>query len=117
MATIIIQYTKPVEEVREAMPICPMYSKGECAADRIGAPYVGTHKGKGELVMNFEEYIKAQVAHPGLVAAMKQAALAKDGTYKYITDDQKAVLYAKELNSSGTFVVDGVEVFKFGITQ
>lgn len=108
---IKITFTKPVEEVREVLPICPMYSKGECAADVIGAPYVGTLKGKGDLVMNFEEYIKAQVAHPGLVAAMKQAAIA--GEYVYVTDDAKAKLYAEELQVSETFVVDGKPVFTF----
>lgn len=112
---IKITYTKPVEEVREAMPICPMYSKGQCAADVIGAPYVGTIKGKGDLVTNFEDYIKAQVAHPGLVAAMKQAAIA--GEYVYVTDDAKAKLYAEEIQVSETFVVDGVAVFAFEVTE
>ena len=110
---IKITFTKPVEEVREVLPICPMYSKGQCAADVIGAPYVGTLKGKGDLVMNFEEYIKAQVAHPGLVAAMKQAAIAEDGVYTYVTEDEKAKLYAEELQVSETFVVDGKPVFTF----
>lgn len=113
---IKITFTKPVEEVRNVLPICPMYSKGECAADVIGAPYVGTLKGKGDLVMNFEEYIKAQVAHPGLVAAMKQAAIAEDGVYTYVTEDEKAKLYAEELQISETFVVDGKAVFAFEVT-
>lgn len=114
---IKITFTKPVEEVREVLPICPMYSKGECAADVINEKngvYVGTLKGKGDLVMNFEEYIKAQVAHPGLVAAMKQAAIA--GEYTYVTEDEKAKLYAEELQISETFVVDGKAVFAFEVT-
>lgn len=116
MYNIKITFKAPVEESRQAMPICPMWGKGQCAADVIGAPYVGTLKGKGELVTSFEDYIKAQVAHPGLVAAMKQAALAEDGVYTYVTDDEKAKLYAEELQISETFVVDGAAVFTFEVT-
>lgn len=100
--TITIKFTAPVEPVQGTVSeICRMFRPQPCAADHPcmeGTYYDTNVYGKGELVTSFEQYIAQQVAHPGLVAALKKAM--RDGEYVIEDADEKTALYADELKSA-----------------
>lgn len=99
---ITIKFTAPVAPAVAAVsPICRMYQPQGCAADHPcmeGTYYDTNVDGRGDLVTSYEQYIAQQVAHPGLVAALKKAV--RDGEYVIEDADEKTALYADELKSA-----------------
>ncbi|MBP3678336.1 MAG: hypothetical protein J6I97_08340 [Agathobacter sp.] len=111
---ITIKYTAPVApNVAAVSPICRCFYPAACAADHPcmeGTYYDTNVEGWGEAT-KLEQFMAQQVAHPGLVAATKQA-IAK-GEYTIEEADEAVTLYIHEvapaLKDQGfTFVVDGV---------
>lgn len=100
MHVITITFAAPVAPVHGAIaPICRMFQPQGCAADHPnmeGTYYDTNVDGRGDLVTSFDQYIEQQVAHPGLVAALKQAV--RTGEYTIKEADEKAALYAAELS-------------------
>lgn len=100
--TITIQFTAPTEVVGAAVsPICRVFQPEGCAADHpcmAGTYYDTNVGGRGDLAVTYEQYINQQVAHPGLVAALKKAV--RDGEYVIEDADEKAALYAEELTTA-----------------
>lgn len=90
MATITITYTKPVDaSVVPAAQICATYVPSNAAADwttgGIPGSYYDTNvEGYGH-GMTPEEFFNSQVAHPGLIAALRAAMRA--GTYDWEATD------------------------------
>lgn len=93
---ITIKFTQPVaDEARKCTPICRMFEPQGCMADLdVMGVYKTNVDGFGDFAMPLADYVAAQVAHPGLVAALKQAV--KNGEYAF-EGDEKAALYAAEL--------------------
>ena len=86
--------------VGNVAPICRVFKPQGCAADNecMKGTYNDTNtemQSRGELATSFDKYIEQQVAHPGLVAALKKAV--RDGEYVIKDADEKAALYAEEL--------------------
>lgn len=93
MATITITYTKPVAAaVAPISQICAVFAPTNAAADNpvfanyeAPADYYDTNvDGFGD-GMSPEDFFKAQVAHPGLVAALRAAMRA--GSYDWEATD------------------------------
>lgn len=90
MATITITYTKPVDSA--AVPknqICAIYTPSNAACDNAafdGTYYDTNVPGYGE-GMTAEEFFFKQIAHPGLIAALRAAMRA----YKPAEGDTPAV--------------------------
>ena len=88
MATITITYVKPVNVT--AVPesqICATYAPTNAAADNTvfdGTYYDTNVAGYGD-AMSAEAFWNAQVAHPGLVAALRAAMRA--GSYDWEATD------------------------------
>lgn len=111
--TITIKYTAPVAPVEGVVsPICRCFHPAACAADHPcmeGTYYDTNVEGWGKAT-TLEQFISQQVAHPGLVAATKQAMLK--GEYTIAEANEAIVLEIHEvadaLKAEGfTFVVDG----------
>lgn len=92
MATITITYTKPVDaSVAPAAQICAIYVPTNAAADNeseiggIPGSYYDTNVPGYGAGMTPEEFFNAQVAHPGLVAALRAAMRA--GSYAWEATD------------------------------
>lgn len=97
---ITIKYAQPeIDNARnDVTPICRMFQPDGCIADCDCAGVYKTNvDGFGEVPMALADYIAAQVSHPGLVAALKQAM--KAGQYAF-EGDEKAALYAAELTDA-----------------
>lgn len=99
MAKVItITYTAPVAPKANAVDqICRYFRPDNAAADN--AVFAGTYydtnvDGWGQAT-SFEDFLKNSIAHPGLIAAFKKAAI--DGSYEFKTDDEKEVLYLSEV--------------------
>lgn len=97
---ITIKYVAPVmDEARKCATICRMFHPAECYADMEVMEARNTNvPGMGGPVMPILEYLAAQVAHPGLIAACKQAV--KDGEYVIEEADEKVYLYCKEVENA-----------------
>ena len=101
MANIKIVYTAISAPVAEAVQqICATWVPTNAAADN--AAFEGTYydtnvAGYGE-GMTAEEFFKASVAHPGLVAALKLAV--ENGEYEFDTDDVKTIMYLEEVKDA-----------------
>ena len=99
MATITITYTKPVDaSVAPKNEICATFVPTNAAADwktgGIPGSYYDTNvDGYGEC-MSAEDFFFKQVAHPGLVAALRAAMRA--GSYDWEATDAD-VQYVGEL--------------------
>jgi len=88
MATITITYTKPVDEsVVPASQICATYVPANAAADNavFDGTYYDTNVPGFGAGMTPEEFFNAQVAHPGLIAALRAAMRA--GSYDWEATD------------------------------
>lgn len=90
MATITITYTKPVDEsVVPAAQICATYVPSNAAADwtsgGIPGSYYDTNVPGYGAGMTPEEFFNSQVAHPGLIAALRAAMRA--GSYDWEATD------------------------------
>ena len=90
MATITITYTKPVDaSVAPAAQICATFAPTNAAADWTSGGIPGSYydtnvDGFGD-GMSPEEFFNAQVAHPGLIAALRAAMRA--GSYAWEATD------------------------------
>lgn len=90
MATITITYTKPVDpSIVPAAQICATYVPTNAAADwttgGIPGSYYDTNVDGFGAGMSPEDFFNAQVAHPGLVAALRAAMRA--GSYDWKATD------------------------------
>lgn len=88
MATITITYTKPVDEsVVPASQICATYVPANAACDNAAfdGTYYDTNVPGYGAGMTPEEFFNAQVAHPGLIAALRAAMRA--GSYDWEATD------------------------------
>ena len=88
MATITITYTKPVDAaVVPVSQICATFQPTNAACDNPafdGTYYDTNVAGFGEL-MDAETFFMQQVAHPGLIAALRAAMRA--GSYDWEATD------------------------------
>lgn len=88
MATITITYVKPVDtSVSPVSQICATYVPANAACDNpaFNDTYYDTNvSGYGD-AMSAEAFWNAQVAHPGLIAALRAAMRA--GTYDWEATD------------------------------
>ena len=77
-----------VNDDRAVTEICDIFTPGNCAANMEvfeGTPYHNNtpgNRGYGENAL--EDYVAAQVSHPGIVAAVQKAI--ETGEYTYETD-------------------------------
>ena len=90
MATITITYTKPVDaSVAPAAQICATYAPTNAAADWTSGGIPGSYYDTNEDGFGYgmlpEDFFKAQVAHPGLIAALRAAMRA--GSYEWECTD------------------------------
>lgn len=90
MATITITYTKPVDaSAVPAAQICATYVPSNAAADwtsgGIPGSYYDTNVPGFGAGMTPEEFFNSQVAHPGLIAALRAAMRA--GSYDWEATD------------------------------
>ena len=101
MANITITYTAPVQFVNDGatQQIFGVWNPAATASDN--AVFEGTYydtnvwdKGEFPYATTLEAFLAAQVAHPGLIAALRQAV--KAGSYTWVATDADA-LYVEEL--------------------
>jgi len=88
MATITITYTAPVDaSVAPAAQICATFVPTNAAADAqaFDGTYYDTNVGGFGDAMSLEAFFNAQVAHPGLIAALRAAMRA--GSYAWEATD------------------------------
>lgn len=117
MATITITYTPAVKFVNDidTQQIFSVWNPAATASDN--AQFEGTYyntnvwdDGEFKPATTLEEFLASQVAHPGLVAALRAAVRAYEaavkanpeatsGTYTWVTTDDMA-LYAGELEDA-----------------
>ena len=102
MATITITYSAPAAFANDGatQQIFGVWNPASTASDN--AAFEGTYydtnvwdNGEFPYATTLQQFLAAQVAHPGLVAALRQAM--KAGSYEWVTTDEEA-LYAEELN-------------------
>lgn len=101
MATITITYTAPVQFASDSatQQIFGVWNPATTASDN--AQFEGTYydtnvwdNGEFPYATSLDAFLAKQVAHPGLIAALRQAV--KAGSYDWETTDDM-VLYADEL--------------------
>lgn len=78
-------------------PISPVYIPTNAAADMeaFDGTYYDTNVYGMDFGSEFEDFLAAQVSHPGLIAAMKKAR--KDGSYTMTTEDPMMETMVDEL--------------------
>lgn len=112
MATITITYTAPtVFEANATQQIFGVWAPATTASDNAAfeGTYYDTNKwdeGKFPYATSLEKFLADQVAHPGLIAALRAAVRAyvpaqgdtpaKAGTYNWVATDAD-LLYIEEL--------------------
>ena len=104
MATITITYTAPTSfgQNNATQQIFGVWNPAATASDN--AAFEGTYydtnvwdNGEFPYATSLEAFLASQVAHPGLIAALRQAV--KAGSYTWETTDDM-VLYADELEDA-----------------
>ena len=101
MATITITYSAPtVFEAKATQQIFAEFKPAATASDNtvFDGTYYDTNKwddGEFPYAETLDEFLAKQVAHPGLIAALRAAARADDGTYEWVATDADA-LYMEE---------------------
>lgn len=101
MAKITITFTAPVAPSLVPVDgICRTFVPTNAAADNavFAGTYYDTNVDGDGAGMSIEQFIKDSVAHPGLIAALKKAAL--EGSYEFTTEDRKEILYLGEVASA-----------------
>lgn len=106
MDTITITYT-PAEVFAKDVPtqqIFGVWNPGTTASDNeaFDGTYYQTNvwdDGKFQYAETLEEFLASQVAHPGLVAALRAAVRAENHTYEWEAPDGEA-LYIEELSGA-----------------
>ena len=115
MATITITYTKPVDaSVAPAAQICATYAPTNAAADWTSGGIPGSYYDTNEDGFGYgmlpEDFFKAQVAHPGLVAALK-AAMRTPGTgAEWVGATAADEQYATELKETKALEAQGFAI-------
>lgn len=105
MATITITYTAPVQLKKGAtQQIFAEFKPAATASDNpvFEGSYYDTNvwdNGEFQLADTLQAFLDAQVAHPGLVAALRAAMRSKTGVYEWVATDAD-VLYIEELSSA-----------------
>lgn len=98
--TITITYSAiAAPAVNAVQQICDVYYPANNASrnPKFDGTYYDTNvEGFGE-VTTIEAFMAEMVAHPGLVAALRAAMNAQDGTYTYENATELEALYAGEL--------------------
>lgn len=101
MATVKITYTAISAPVASTVnQICATFVPTNAAADNAvfeGTYYDTNVEGFGE-GFSVEEFFKASVAHPGLVAALKLAV--EKGEYEFDTEDASMLMYLEEVTDA-----------------
>ena len=117
MATITITYTAPTSFANDSatQQIFNVWNPATTASDN--AVFEGTYydtnvwdKGEFPYATSLQAFLDAQVAHPGLVAALRAAVRAESHSYDWLATDAD-VLYIEELDGAlkdqgFTFAVD-----------
>ena len=117
MATITITYTAPTSFANDSatQQIFNVWNPATTASDN--AVFEGTYydtnvwdKGEFPYATSLQAFLDAQVAHPGLVAALRAAVRAESHSYDWLATDAD-VLYIEELDGAlkdqgFTFTVD-----------
>ena len=118
--TIKIKYTAPVAPNAQAVtPICRYFYPAGCAADHPcmeGTYYDTNVQGWGEATA-LDQFMAQMVAHPGLVAAVKQAVANGEYTMEDVNEAVKLYIYevAPALAEQGfTFEVNGTVLGEAG---
>ena len=102
MATITITYTAPVIANGSAtQQIFGVWNPATTASDNpvFADTYYQTNKwdnGEFPYATSLEQFLADQVAHPGLIAALRAAVRAEGGKYEWAATDDDA-LYIEEL--------------------
>ena len=102
MATITITYTPAVKFPKGAtQQIFAEFKPAATASDNavFDGTYYDTNKwdnGNFPYATTLKEFLDSQIAHPGLIAALRAAVRAADGIYEWEATDAD-VLYIEEL--------------------
>ena len=101
MATINITYVKPTPAVDNTptQQICATFQPTNAACDNTvfdGTYYDTNVAGFGD-AMSAEAFWNAQVAHPGLIAALRAAMRSEGGSYDWTDAPADEVLYIEEI--------------------
>lgn len=104
MASITITYTALVPAPVRSSEICATFVPTNAACDNIAAfdddSYYNTNVyGFGE-GMKLEQFMAEQIAHPGIVAALRAAVYAEDKTYTIADATAEDVLYFGEMKNA-----------------
>lgn len=86
--SIVITYEAvPTAPERMAAPISAIFvpTNAACDMDVFEDTYYDTNVYGTDYGTDLEDFFAMQVSHPGLVAAMRKAAV--EGTYTYVTED------------------------------
>lgn len=115
MATITITYTKPVDaSVTPAAQICAIYAPTNAAADwtsgGIPGSYYDTNVPGFGAGMSPEDFFKSQIAHPGLVAALKAAMRAPGTATTWVGATAADEQYAAELKDTKALEAQGFAI-------
>ena len=117
MATITITYTKPVDaSVTPKNQICAIYMPDNAACDNavFNNTYYDTNVPGYGAGMSPEDFFKLQVAHPGLVAALKAAMRTPGAAATWVGATAADEQYAAELKDTKALEAQG---FAIAITQ
>lgn len=101
MASITIKYTAPVAPAIRTANICPTFVPTNAACDDSdfdGTYYDTNVYGLGEGT-TLEQFMAAQIAHPGIVA-MLRAAIANEDGYTLADATADDVLYFGEMKNA-----------------
>lgn len=109
MATITIAYTAPVApQINRVADICATFQPTGAACDlpAFEGTYYDTNVYGFDPATSLEEFMAAQVAHPGVVAALRAAMSAGEFVIEFPTEDD--ILYYTELKPA--LVDQGFEI-------
>lgn len=110
---IAITYKAPAkQEQHDVASICALFmpTSAACDMDAFDGTYYDTNIQGYGFGSELDDFLAMQVSHPGLVAAMKQAA--KDGLFEMETLDPSMKTMVLELNTALA-----AEGFKFEWTE
>lgn len=106
MATITITYTAPTVFAKDAatQQIFGVWAPATTASDNAAfeGTYYDTNKwdnGEFPYATSLKAFLDAQVAHPGLIAALRAAVRSESGTYAWDASAED-VLYVEELEGA-----------------
>lgn len=106
MATITITYTAPTKFATDpaTQQIFGVWNPATTASDNevFAGTYYQTNKwdnGEFPYATTLQAFLDSQVAHPGLIAALRAAVRSESGTYEWAATDAD-VLYVEELEGA-----------------